>query len=600
MIASSYVKQFGSGRSVVSPHPSPRPLKSTRISFYLKPAKSNSTAPSWLWLGLLLILATVAAYWPVFSAGFIWDDDAYVTENSLLIAPDGWFRIWFSAHAQSQYFPLVYSTLRLEYGFWGLNPLGYHVVNVAVHIGNALLIWALLRRLAVPGAWLAAAVFALHPVQVETVAWVTELKNTESTFFYLLAIFAWLRFCGGQGPWYYLLALALAALALFAKTTACTLPAALLLVLWVRSDPIGWRRVAQTLPFLCLGVGMGLLSVWWEKHLGNYAPKLHLLGGPLDRLLIATHALWFYAGKVFWPVDLTFSYPRWEVNAADGWQYLWLAGCVAVGAALWGFRRRLDRRVAAALIFFVAALSPMLGFIPLYTFYFSYVADHYQYLACLGLVTLVTAGLTLAVGRWPVMRRWQLPAVALLLAFLGCLTWRQCNTYRTPEALWRDTLAKNPRSWMAHTNLGRLLARQNDFADAETHYRAALDIFAGEESIHYNYANLLARTGRLEDAATQYRETLKLAPDKAEAHNNLGILLNRQHLTDEAIAEYERAIANQPDYADAFYNLGNALWAQHRSEAAVAAYQHAVRLNPESEVFRKRLQTVTSPANSVP
>ncbi|HUC86097.1 MAG TPA: tetratricopeptide repeat protein [Candidatus Acidoferrales bacterium] len=558
--------------------------------------KSTFAAPGWLWLGSILVLATVAAYWPVFSAGFIWDDDAYVTENPLLTAPDGWFRIWFSAHSQSQYFPLVYTTLRMEYAMWGLNPLGYHVVNLVLHVGNALLIWKLLRWLAVPGAWLAAAVFALHPVQVETVAWVTELKNTESTLFYLLAIFAWWKFCAGRGPWLYLLALGLHALALFAKTTACTLPAAMLLVLWIRREPVGWRRAAQTLPFLFLGFGMGLLSVWWEGHLGNYAPKYHLLGGPLDRLLIATHALWFYAAKVLWPVNLTFSYPRWAINPAELSQYVWLAGCLVVAAVLWACRRAWDRSIAAALFFFAAALSPMLGFIPLYTFYYSYVADHYQNFACLGIIGLVAGQAAVSATKSPGFRRIQVPLVAALLVGLGVLTWRQCGIYRNLETLWTDTLAKNPQSWMAHVNLGRLLAQRGEFGQAEAHYVAAIAINSSDESIYYNYANLLARSGRLDAAVDEYRRALALSPEKAEAHNNLGFALNKLHRTDEAISEYERAIACQPDYADAYYNLGNALSARHQMAAAVAAYQQAVRLNPNSELFRKRLQAVTATA----
>ncbi len=386
----------------------------------MKLLKATAISPRPLLLGaLLIILATLAAYWPVFSAGFIWDDDAYVTDNALLSAPDGLSRIWFSAHSQSQYFPLVFTTLRVEYALWGLNPVGYHVVNVCLHIVNALLVWALLRRLALPRAWLAAAIFALHPVQVETVAWVTELKNTESTLFYLLAVFAWLNFCAGKGRWFYALALALFALALFAKTTACTLPAVLLLALWLKNDLVNWRRILQTLPFLLFGLGMGLLSVWWENHLGNYLPKYHLLGGSLDRLLIATHALWFYAGKIFWPASLTFSYPRWDINAGDWRQYVWLAGCLAVAAALWLGRRKFGRQPAAALIFFAAVLSPMLGFIPLYTFYFSYVADHYQYLACLGLIVF---GLGLAAKFFETSqadRRLQTVLTALLLLIFG-------------------------------------------------------------------------------------------------------------------------------------------------------------------------------------
>jgi len=546
--------------------------------------------------GWFIVFATLAAYWPVFSAGFIWDDDAYVTDNALLSAPDGWSRIWFSAHSQSQYFPLVFTTLRVESALWGLNPVGYHVVNVSLHIVNALLVWALLRRLALPRAWLAAAIFALHPVQVETVAWVTELKNTESTLFYLLAVVAWLNFCAGKGRWFYALALGLHALALFAKTTACTLPAVLLLVLWVKSEPVNWRRILQILPFLLLGFGMGLLSVWWENHLGNYLPKFHLLGGPLDRLLIATHALWFYAQKIFWPASLTFSYPRWNINADDWRQYLWLIGCLVVAAVLWFARRKLGRGPAAALIFFAAVLLPMLGFIPLYTFYFSFVADHYQYFACLGLIVL---GLGLAAKFFEASqadRRLQAVLTALLLLILGAHTWQQCHIYKNLETLWTDTLKKNPRSWMAHTNLGRLLVQQGKFADAEAHYQKALLINAQEDTVHYNYGNLLARAGRLDDAVAQYQQALELVPEKAQTHCNLGFALNKLHRTDEAIAEYLRAIYYQPDLAEAYYDLGNALSLEHKMDAAIAAYQRAVRLEPDSELFRKRLQALGAAA----
>jgi protein O-mannosyl-transferase len=552
--------------------------------------------PVWLG-GLFIILATLAAYWPVFSAGFIPDDPAYVTENPLLTAPDGLARIWFSAQSQPQYVPLVFTTLRIEYAFWGLNPVGYHVVNVCLHVLNALLVWALLRRLAVPRAWLAAAVFALHPVQVETVAWVTELKNTESTLFYLLAVSAWLDFCAGKSRWFYALAILLHLLALFAKTTACTLPAVLLLVLWLKHEPVTWRRVVQTLPFWLLGLGMGLLSVWWEKHLGNYAPKFHLLGGPLERLLLAAHALWFYAHKILWPANLAFSYPRWQMDAGDWRQYTWLAGWLAVAALLWFGRRKFGRGPAAALIFFAAVLSPMLGFIPLYTFYFSYVADHYQYLACLGLIVL---GLGLAAKFFETCKadhRLRVALAALLLLMLGAHTWQQAHIYHDRDTLWTDTLKKNPRSWMAHKNLASLRAEQERFDEAEDHYRLAIELNPAEDGLRYDFGNLLARLGRFDDATAQYRQALLIAPGNAAIHCNLGYALNKQHRTDEAIAEYQRAIACQPDFAEAYYNLGNALSTQHKMDEAIAAYQRAVQLKPDSELFKKRLQALGVPAN---
>lgn len=547
--------------------------------------------------GLFIVLATLAAYWPVFFAGFIWDDDAYVTQNKLLTEADGWWRIWFSTHFQSQYFPLVYSTLRLEHALWDFNPAGYHVVNVCLHIVNALLVWWLLKRLALPGAWLAAAVFALHPVQVETVAWVTELKNTQSTFFYLLALLAWMNFCSGKSRWFYALAILLHALALFAKTTACTLPAVMLLVLWLIHEPVNWRRILQVIPFVVMGFAMGLLSIWWEKHLDNYLPKYHLPGNLLDRLLIATHAIWFYAGKIFWPVNLMFSYPRWEINAGHLWQYVWLAGCASVAAILWVWRRKLGRGPLAAVIFFVAVLSPMLGFIPLYTFYFAFVADHYQYLACLGLVALFAAVVARLAAKWKAARSLEWTLVFLFLLVLATLTRQQCGAYQNLETLWTDTLKKNPRSWMAHTNLGRLLTQQDNFIAAEMHYQAALQINPAEEDIHYNYGNLLTRMGRLDEAIAQYQQALLLAPHKPDIYNNLGAVLLKQHRTDEAIVQFRQAIQGSPSQALIHYNLGNALAAEQKIDEALAEYQQALKLDPSSELIRKRLRALGVPEN---
>jgi len=357
------------------------------------------------------------------------------------------------------------------------------------------------------------------------------------------------------------------------------------------------RRVFQALPFLALGLAMGLVSVWWEKHLGNIQPRYHLLGGPVDRLLVATHALWFYAGKLFWPADLTFSYPRWEIHVGDWRQYVWPAGCLAVAAWLWLGRRKLGRGPAAAILFFAAVLSPMLGFIPLYTFHFSFVADHYQYLACLGLIVLAVGAATRLFEKWPAPCGFQ-PALAFSLLFiLAMLTRHQCGIYQNLQTLWIDTLNKNPQSWMAHTNLGRIEAGHGMFAEAEAHYLAALKINPDEETIHYNYGNLLARTGRFDDAISQYHQALQIAPAKPETHNNLGTVLYKLHRTGEAIAEYERAIYYQPDYADACYNLGNALAAEHKTADAARFFQQAARLNPDSELYKKRLQALETPAN---
>lgn len=328
--------------------------------------------------GASLLFLAIIAYIPALHAGFIWDDDKYVTNNPLLSEAGGWWKIWFSAHFQSQYFPLVYTTLRAEYAVWGLNPYGYHLVNVLLHGANAVLLWILLRRLSIPGGWLAAAIFAVHPIEVESVAWVTELKNTESTLFYFAALLAWVRFVESKDGWlFYVLALVCQTLALFSKTTACTLPAGLVLILYIRKEPVNFKRALQIAPFVFMGLAMGIVSIWWEGHLGNYAEELGLSFNLLQRTLIATRALWFYFTKLILPVNLAFSYARWQINTHDVLQYFWPCACIALAILLWLKRNQWPRTVIAAIVFFVAALSPLLGFISEYTFRFSFVADHY-------------------------------------------------------------------------------------------------------------------------------------------------------------------------------------------------------------------------------
>jgi hypothetical protein len=493
-------------------------------------------------MGLFLVLITCTAYLPAFHAGFIWDDDRYVTDNPLLTAPDGWWRIWFSLDSPSQYFPLTYSVFRVQYALWGLVPAGYHWVNILLHAANAVLVWRLLGRLAVPGAWLAAALFALHPVQVESVAWISELKNVLSVFFVLLALLAWVRFIEKEGPpdWrWYLLALGGQALALAAKSTACTLPAALALALWLRHKPIRWPRLAQLVPFVALGAASGLLAMWWERYHQGTQGQSFTLTFP-ERILVASHAIWFYLGKLVWPVDLTFSYPRWPLHPGDPLAYGWLAAAVAAGALVWFLRRRLGRGLETGLLFFVLTLSPLLGFVMLFTFIYSFVADHYQYAACIGPLALAAAGITWVFAQSGKLNPLLKPVCCgALLVALGALTWRQCGMYRDQEVLWQTTIERNPASWMAHVNLGEYLAQQ----------------------------------GRVEDAVVQWRQAVKMNPDDAPAYYDLGVADSQAGRPQEAIGDFRRALELEPRFAKAANRLA---WLLAASPAP------AIRNGPEA------------------
>ena len=313
---------------------------------------------------VVLVAVTIFAYRPAWHGGFLWDDDDYIINNQLLTAADGWQRIWFSLDSLSQYFPLTYSTFRIEHALWGLNTTGYHWVNLLLHVGNALLVWAVLARLGIPGSWLAAAIFALHPVQVESVAWITERKNVLMGFFFLLTLLAWIAFVDERTrrQWiFYCLALIFYVLALSAKATACTLPAALFLILWLQKKPITMRRLMQIVPFVVLGIGMGLLAVWWERYHQGTNRAVFAFLSPIERILVASRAVWFYLSKIFWPSNLTFIYPRWNISPADLLDYIWLLAGIAAGVAICFLRRYVGRSVEVAAAFFVATLSPVLG-----------------------------------------------------------------------------------------------------------------------------------------------------------------------------------------------------------------------------------------------
>ena len=530
----------------------------------------TSSPHRWWLFGLFLVAATLFAYQPAWNAGFIWDDDLYVTKNPLLSAPDGLWRIWFSMDSPSQYFPLAYTAFRMEHALWGFNPVGYHWVNILLHAINALLVWRVLYRLGVPGSWLAAALFALHPVQVESVAWITELKSILSLFFILLTLLAWMKFMQGQAGrwWFYLLASFLYVLALSAKSTACTLPAALVLILWLKRKPIDRFRLVQIVPFAMLALGSGLLTMWWERY------HQHTEGNPfafglLDRILIASHAAWFYAGKLLWPSKLTFSYPLWHIDPSNPLQYAWLIAGAALAGGIYFARRWAGRSIEVATLFYLATLAPTMGFIMLYTFVYSFVADHYQYVACIGPFALASAAITLGLAingygkaGFPVFplfgRRfpwlgWGL-CTALVLG-LSFLTWRQCRMYEDQETLWHVTCDRNPGSAMAHNNLGFLLLQKGEVDDAIRLFRQALEINPNWVGTLYGLGNAYVEKGQLPEAVDYYQRGLKAQPQNAIIEMKLAATYLRQGDVQRAVAHYKTITGYDPNNLIVLNNL---------------------------------------------
>jgi tetratricopeptide (TPR) repeat protein len=483
----------------------------------------------------------------------------------------------------------------VEHRIWGDAVLGYHLVNVALHALGACLVVRIVRRLSLPGALLAGFVFALHPVCVEAVAWISEQKSTLSGVFYLAAALTYLHFDQTRRKSRYFVAFGLFLLALMSKTVTATLPAALLVVFWWQRGRIEWKRdVLPLVPWFAVGSSAGLFTAWVESN-----PRLigaegaHYALTLPDRLLLAGRVPWFYASKAFWPSNLMFLYPRWRIDAGQWWQYLFPLGIAAVAVAF-GLLARKIRGPLAGFLFFVGTLFPVLGFLNVYPFRYSYVADHFQYLAVLGIIVPVACGLTGLARRISPGKIGAIALAALLLTALGAASWQASGKYRDYETLFRETLARNPNSALAHNNLGvELMRTPGRVAEAVTEFEAAVRFEPDSADYHDNLGlALAAMPGRLPDAIAEYQTALRISPGFEPAHLNLGLAwMATPGRQQDAIAEYQKAIAGYrntqrsvPNFWQPHLNLGIA-YAQipGREADAIAEYQTALRIKPDAE-----------------
>jgi tetratricopeptide (TPR) repeat protein len=522
---------------------------------------------------------SLIAYWPAVDGALLWDDSAHVTPPDLQ-SIGGLRHVWFDRQATQQYYPLLHTAFWIEHRLWGDSVAGYHLTNILLHALAACLLVAIVRGLRRPAAPLAGLLFVLHPVCVEAVAWISEQKSTLSAVFYLSAALIYLRFDRDRRRPRYFLALGLFLLALLSKTVTATLPAALLIVIWWQRGRLeGKRDVAPLAPWALIGAAAGLFTAWVERtDIGAQGADFNLSIG--QRVLISGRALWFYAGKLVWPYNLTFIYPRWNVHTNIAWQYLFPTGVVVILICFVILARRGQRGPLSALLYFAVTLFPVLGFLNVYPFVYSYVADHFQYLASLAVLVPAAILLTDLANRLRGAPRTIVPVI--VPSILAILTWRQSGMYRDPETLYRETIARNPSAWMAHNNLANLLAHLPGRSDeAIEEYQAAVELKPDYAEAHYNLANLLFRNDP-GNAIAHYQAALRFKPDFADAHANLATALGRiPSRLPEAVAEYRTAIRLQPGVAVTHFDLANVLsQIPNRTPEAIGEYQKAIELNP--------------------
>jgi tetratricopeptide (TPR) repeat protein len=532
--------------------------------------------------GVVLFVFTLLAYRPAWNGQPVWDDDMHMTKPELRSAA-GLGRIWTHLGATRQYYPLAHTVFWVEHRLFGDATPGYHLLNILLHVFSALLLVMIVRRLGLSGeaAWLVGGIFALHPVMVESVAWISELKNILSGIFFLAAALIYLRFDSERKKKHYAIALILFVLGLLAKSAIVILPAALLVVFWWKRGRIGWKRdVVPLLPFFAIGIMSGLFTAWVERrYIGAEGSEFNLAF--IDRCLIAGRAVWFYLFKLLWPVNLIFIYPRWHIDVAAVWQYLFPAAFLLAAVLFWRLRNR-SRTPLAVLLYFVITLFPALGFFNVYPFCFSFVADHFQYLASIGPIAAAAAGIVYGTGllKKRLRRPLQPLLYVMLLSVLFLLSWQQSGMYSDAETLYKTTIRKNPACWMAHNNLGTLLADMGRTNEAMAHYQKALKLNPNNAEAHNNLGILLGKMGRTNEAMAHYQKALKLNPNFAEAYNDLGLLLMDMGRTDEAMAHYRKALELNPNYAEAHNNLGILFGKMGRADEAMAHFQKALELNP--------------------
>lgn len=540
-----------------------------------------------------LIVAVVVSYLPAMDGGFVWDDNSYVIQDDRLETLAGLGRIWTQVVGDEylhQFYPMTTTGFWVQHKLWGKNATGYHVVNVLLHAANALLLWRLLQMLQLPGAWFCAAIFAVHPVQVMSVAWISELKNVLSMLFYLSSLLALVRFLGLDSPkllhrdhgrlqWgWYVLGLGLFFCALLSKTATGMLPVAVLLLLWWKCDRLSGRDLVGLVPFAVLAIVFVCSTVLIELKYGtaNKAAYDHTV---VEKFLIAGRAMWFYVGKLVWPDALTVIYPRWQIDSSALSQYVAPIGVLLVISLLWVLRRRIGKGPLVAVGFFIVAVAPV-SFVQVGFMRLSYVSDHWQYWSSIGLITLAVSIATV-LPRCGGMERWiSWLAVGIVLVSFSRLTYQQSKIYESPQVFWSDTIKKNPGADVAYNNLGMALESQGLFAEATKHFYHAVELKPDDVQLNNHLANVLVKQGRWQEARRYFDVALKINPNDADTYYNIGVLLTAQGRLHEAIRFYSRSIELDPNPVDALNNLGNLLASAGEPGTAIEQFRRALKINP--------------------
>jgi tetratricopeptide (TPR) repeat protein len=561
----------------------------------------------------LIIAAGFLVYLPCISGGYLLDDTQLLTDNILVKLSNGLYHFW-CTNEPIDYWPATNTTFWLEWRLWQMHLSGYHVTNLILHVVESLLIWIILRKLSVPGAFWAGLIFAVHPVNVEAVAWISQRKNVTAMLFFLLSILWYLKHlslsggdvngsrrepvaetahgvCGlhtdadqtrgvsGQlfDRWYWM-SLAAFVLAMLGKGSVAILPALLLgIIWWLR--PLTRRDLVRIAPYFIIGVILVEANVWFQRHGVETAIRT---AGFAERLVGAGGVVWFYLYKAILPIDLSFVYPRWGIQAGNPLWWTPLLAALAVTAVLWAYRKTWSRPLLFAWGFFCTALLPVTGLMDVGFMKYTLVADRYQHIAIIGVIALASAGF----GMWQtrargVSRRAAGVVAVVTLCALVFLTLRQSGLYHDTQTLYEATLVKNPDCWMIRSLLGCIFIEEKRLPEAMKQFERAIRLNPNYTDAHSNLAMALDQSNRFLEAVSHCEEALRLKPVYPEAHHNLGIALAHLGRLGEAIEHYKKALEEKPFYPAAENSLGSALVQTGRPEEALKHFQEALNLKPD-------------------